>query len=170
MAKHQPRPFQPQDHNHGRCVQDALAAAQALCADQGLRLTPLRRRVLELIWESHKPQGAYDLLERLDGEETPGAKAPPTIYRTLEWLQAQGFVHRIESLNAFIGCPVPDHGGAEPHASQFFICEACGTAAELHDDGVAAAIHRQAKSLGFSVADQTVEIKGRCPSCREAAR
>lgn len=157
--------FQDEDHNHRACMRDALAKAEALCAARGLRLTPLRRRVLELVWESHKPQGAYDLLDKLDGPGGAGAKAPPTIYRALEWLQAQGFVHRIESLNAFIGCPMPEQpdGG---HSGQFFICADCGTAAEIRDSGVEAAIREQARKLGFAVEEQTVEIRGRCPSCR----
>lgn len=166
MKKFQDAAFGGHDHNHRACVREALANAEALCAARGLRLTPLRRRVLELVWESHRPQGAYDLLERLDSGEGPGAKAPPTIYRTLEWLQEQGFVHRIESLNAFIGCPAPESAEEDPHNSQFFICQDCGAAAELHDDGVEAAIQAQARRLGFAVAGQTVEIRGRCPSCR----
>lgn len=159
--------FRSRHHNHRACMRDALASAEALCAARGLRLTPLRRRVLELVWESHRPQGAYDLLEKLHGAEGPGAKAPPTIYRTLEWLQAQGLVHRIESLNAFIGCPVPEGGEGEGHSGQFFICADCGTAAEIHDDEVNAAIRAQARRLGFAVEEQTVEIRGRCPGCRE---
>jgi Fur family zinc uptake transcriptional regulator len=166
MTQGQDAAFHHDSHNHRACVREALAAAEALCAARGLRLTPLRRRVLELVWQSHRPQGAYDLLEKLDGDEGPGAKAPPTIYRALEWLQAQGLVHRIESLNAFIGCPAPEEESGEGHSGQFFICAACGAAAEIHDAGVEAAIEAQARKLGFAVEGQTVEIRGRCPACR----
>ena len=169
MKSAQDAAFHGENHNHRACMREALAAAEALCVERGLRLTPLRRRVLELVWQSHKPQGAYDLLEKLDSAEGPGAKAPPTIYRTLEWLQEQGFVHRIESLNAFIGCPAPDPASGEGHSSQFFICADCGVAAEVHDNGVASAIAEQARRLGFAVEGQTVEIRGRCPGCRDEA-
>ncbi len=158
--------FQAQGHNHRACQRDALARAESICAERGLRLTPLRRRVLELIWQAHKPQGAYDLLDKLG--DSAGTKAPPTIYRALEWLCAEGFVHRIESLNAFIGCPAPDTPG-DSHSSQFFICEDCGTAAELRDPAVAKAIQQRARKLGFAVAEQTVEVRGRCPGCRGSA-
>lgn len=161
--------FQTANHNHRACVREALANAEALCTERGLRLTPLRRRVLELVWDSHRPQGAYDLLDKLDHGAGPGAKAPPTIYRTLEWLRDQGFVHRIESLNAFIGCPKPEDDEGEGHSRQFFICEDCGAAAELQDEDVETAIQAQAKRLGFVVAERTVEIRGRCPSCRSGA-
>src|SRR3954453_3718975 len=99
-------PFQPKDHDHADCVAAALGAAERLCARRGARLTELRRRVLELIWRSHEPIGAYALLDRLGRER--GRVAPPTVYRALEFLIAHGLVHRIASLNAFIGCVHPD--------------------------------------------------------------
>src|SRR5690606_29397539 len=98
-------------HDHRRCIADALDAAERVCAGRGARLTELRRRVLELVWQSHRPVGAYPLLAALgrDGH----APAPPTVYRALDFLQAQGLVHRIESRNAYVGCPHPetDHTG-----------------------------------------------------------
>ena len=91
------------------------------CArERGVRLTPLRRRVLELVWGSHRAVKAYDLLAALG--DAVGAAKPPTVYRALEFLMAQGLVHRIDSLNAFVGCPQPDHR----HSAQFLICGGCG--------------------------------------------
>ena len=49
-------------HDHQRCVSKALRAADEVCAERGLRLTPTRKRVLELIWTRHAPIGAYDIL------------------------------------------------------------------------------------------------------------
>ena len=95
-------PFTAPEHDHANCIIAALDAAEAICAQRGERLTPLRRQVLELIWRGHSPVGAYDLLAMLQDER--GRVAPPTIYRTLDFLCRQGFVHRLDSLQAFIGC------------------------------------------------------------------
>jgi len=148
-------------HDHGTCVEAALAAAAAICTRRGARLTPLRQRVLELIWRRHAPVGAYDLLRALAVEQ-PGA-APPTVYRALEFLLAHGLVHRIESLNAFVGCAHPE----QAHGGQFLICADCGAAAEVHDPRVDAAIGRRAAELGFTVQRKMVEVRGVCPPCQQ---
>ena len=151
-------------HDHSQCVNSALADADALCAQQGVRLTALRRRVLELVWHSHKPLGAYDILAVLS--ETDGRRAaPPTVYRALDFLLENGLVHRIASLNAFVGCSHPE----QPHQGQFLICRQCHAAIELDQDDISAAIVRSAASVGFSVESQTVEIVGLCASCQVAA-
>ncbi len=147
-------------HDHSHCLETALDRAAALCAEKGVRLTALRRRVLELIWGGHRPLGAYELLASLRAERR-GA-APPTVYRALDFLRRQGLVHRIESLNAFVGCPDPD----TPHGGQFLICRACGLAAELNDDTVDRAIRESAARAGFTVGRPIIEIEGLCPHCR----
>lgn len=152
--------FSARYHDHGICVAEAMRDAERICARRGVRLTKLRYRVLELVWSSHAPIGAYGLLERLSRE---GRRAtPPTIYRALDFLLAQGLVHRIASLNAFVGCADP----AAAHAGQFLICRDCGAAAELHDQRVNRAISRGAAELGFLVEERTVEVSGICPACR----
>jgi Fur family zinc uptake transcriptional regulator len=145
-------------HDHESCIDAALDRAAALCTRRGARLTELRRRVLELVWSGHEPVGAYDVLARM------GRAAPPTVYRALDFLIEQGLVHRIESLNAYVGCDRPDAA----HASQFLICTGCGATAELDDAALAASVARRAAQLGFAVERQTVELRGRCPRCRDA--
>lgn len=157
---HPPAPFPAPTHDHARCVADALTTAEELCAGRGARLTGLRRQVLELVWDSHGPIGAYDLLDRL--RRLRSGAAPPTVYRALEFLMEQGLVHRINSLNAFIGCAHPD----APHEGQFLICSRCGTTAELDEPTIAQAIEQRARALGFVVEHRTVEITGLCPGCR----
>jgi Fur family zinc uptake transcriptional regulator len=147
-------------HDHGACVDAALARAEALCAERHVRLTALRRRVLELVWRSHGPRGAYDILRDLSAQGR--SAAPLTVYRALEFLVAQGLVHRLESLNAFIGCPAPDGR----HAGQFLVCERCGSVAEINDPAAAAAIEAAVRAQGFEPAAQIVEIRGVCPRCR----
>lgn len=148
-------------HDHRQCLTAALARAEQICREQGRRLTPLRRQVLQLVWSSHKPVGAYQLLERL---QTSGRAAPPTVYRALDFLQQMGLVHRLASLNAFIGCPHPGH----PHHGPFLICRGCQTLVELSGAEVAAAIAECSAASGFDITDQTVEIHGLCPSCQQA--
>lgn len=152
-------PFTCERHDHASCQLNALAKVEAVSAARGLRLTRLRRRVLELIWASHMPIKAYDLLELLRQEHA--AAAPPTVYRALEFLVQEGFVHRIESLNAYIGCDIPERD----HQGQFLICGSCGEAAELSDPGIEAALHGTAKMLGFRLDVSTVELRGRCARC-----
>ena len=155
-------PFRPGGHNHRACVADALKAAEEICRDRGLRLTPLRRRILELIWSGHEPVRAYDLLDKLRGERR-GA-APPTVYRTLDFLCDCGLVHRIESLNAYVGCGDPRFD----HAGQFLICRGCRAVAELDAPEITEAIADKARRAGFEVAGQTIEIAGLCPDCQVA--
>lgn len=147
-------------HDHATCISDALAKAEAHCAATGAKLTPVRRRVLELIWQSHKPAGAYDLLAQLgsDGQKA----APPTVYRALDFLVEQGLVHRVESLNAFIGCTEPGHAVQQ----EIFICRQCGTAIEINDPELGARIQQDARALGFQVERQTIEVVGVCRDCR----
>ena len=158
--------FPGHEHDHDHCVADALAAAEIVCRQRGARLTDLRRRVLELIWESHAPIGAYELIDKLsrareaDGEG--GRVAPPTVYRALEFLIEQGLVHRIESRNAFVGCAQPEH----PHRGYFLICETCGMAHELEGGALDADLRAKAREMDFEIRRITIEVAGRCPACR----
>ncbi|HLI12331.1 MAG TPA: transcriptional repressor [Alphaproteobacteria bacterium] len=161
-APRPPDPFGKARHNHHDCLVAAVDTAERLCALRGVRLTPLRRRVLELIWRSHDPIGAYAVLDAL--REGGRSAAPPTVYRALEFLTEQGFVHRIESRNAYVGCAEPEHG----HASQFLICGRCGAATELKDGGIQGAIGADARRLGFQVQHVMIEAIGLCPSCSAA--
>ncbi|WP_439886967.1 zinc uptake transcriptional repressor Zur [Pseudomonas sp. MBLB4123] len=157
-------PLASRPHDHSRCVSQALAEAETICSRQGLRLTALRKRVLELVWQSHKPLGAYDILAVLS--EADGRRAaPPTVYRALDFLLEHGLVHRIASLNAFVGCNQPEHA----HQGQFLICRQCHAAIELEQTSISQAIVAAAAAVGFSVDSQTVEVVGLCAGCREAA-
>jgi Fur family transcriptional regulator, zinc uptake regulator len=163
--------FAPAGHDHRACVDVALSAADAVCAARDVRLTPLRRRVLELVWHNHNPVGAYAILEAMQADRWTGSKAdtrgpvaPPTVYRALDFLLENGLVHRIEMLNAYIGCCQP---GAR-HSGQFLLCGACGSAAELASDALLATIDSEAQRRGFSVRRVMVEVEGLCPDCRAA--
>ncbi len=150
-------------HDHDRCLDAALDRAEQVCGARGARLTPIRRRVLELVWSDHKPVGAYDLLGRLS-EEGWGS-APPMVYRALTFLESHGLVHRLASINAFVGCSQ----GGESHSAQFLICHDCGIAVELHDHRLAHDLKAAADAAGFQLEAPVVEIAGRCRACAAAS-
>jgi len=160
MATRVLREFKGHSHQHAQCIAHAVAQAEAACRRRGQRFTRLRRRVLELVWESHEPVKAYDLLDRLRGERARAA--PPTVYRALDFLQAEGLVHRIASLNAFVGCGEPGW----THRGQFLICRECGTVAEIDDPELLGVIAARAGQLGFAVDHEIIEIAGVCGNCR----
>ncbi|RCV87441.1 transcriptional repressor [Billgrantia montanilacus] len=140
-----------------------LRQAERQCERHGARFTPIRRRVLEMIAGASGGLKAYDLLDRLAVEHA--AARPPTIYRALDFLIEQGLVHRIESLNAYVACPCPEHA----HGFQLLICRHCGRVEELHLDDVNNQLNTQARQLGFRVERQTIELLGSCDVCLEAA-
>jgi Fur family zinc uptake transcriptional regulator len=146
-------------HNHSECLNDAVQEAQRLCDDVGVRLTPIRKRVLELVWGNHKAIKAYDILEKLDTKD--GSLTPPTVYRALEFLLAQGLVHKIESLNGFIGCTHP----LNKHGCQFLICNSCGYVKEFCDDEVTKLIRKNTNLAGFSFTRHLLEVYGKCAYC-----
>lgn len=151
----------------------SLERAEALCQKRGVQLTPLRREVLRLVLEADAPIGAYALLDQL--KESRARAAPPTVYRALDFLLEQGLIHRLERLNAFMGCAEAleghghHHDHAHDHPHQFLICRGCGTTREISDHAVAEAIATAAARGGFSAARATVEIEGLCAQCGEAA-
>ena len=138
-----------------------LLQAERQCQQHGARFTPIRRRVLEMIAGASGGLKAYELLDRLAVEHA--AARPPTIYRALDFLIDQGLVHRIESLNAYVACPCPEHA----HGFQLLICRDCGRVEELHLDDVNAQLDARAQALGFRVERQTIELLGRCESCQQ---
>jgi len=146
-------------HDHSACSADALTRAEAMAAAQGARLTPVRRRTLEILLEAHRALGAYDVLERL-GTSGFGTQ-PPVAYRALEFLTAQGFAHRVSRLNAFVACMHP----GEAHAPVFLICRSCHAVAEAPAGAVGTALHAAACALGFTIEARTVEVLGLCPAC-----
>ena len=148
-------------HDHQDCVARTVTRAEELCRADGLRLTPTRRRVLEILLEEHKAMGAYDVLDRLSAEGQ-GAH-PPVAYRALDFLVAHGFAHKIERLNAFVACHHPGEG----HRPAFLICRNCEMVAEAHvapDDGALGAC---AGAIGFHIERAVIEAEGLCPTCRE---
>ncbi|MFT6776063.1 MAG: Fur family zinc uptake transcriptional regulator [Paracoccaceae bacterium] len=149
-------------HDHGRCRAAAMAAAASICAERGLRLTKARSCALEILLQSHKALGAYEVL---DGMSAAGLGAqPPVAYRALDFLVTNGLAHRIEKLNAYVACARPDH----VHAPAFLICRLCRQVAEADAPRAQAGLGVAAERLGFAIEVRVVELEGLCPACRPA--
>jgi Fur family zinc uptake transcriptional regulator len=153
----------PKHHVHGAAA--FVAAVERACGERGLRLTEIRARVLSLVADAGKPIKAYDLLERVRDGEGAGAAAPPTVYRALDFLLANGFIHKLESINAFVAC---HHPNAAQHSVPFLICDRCHSATELEDAGIVATLDAAARALGFAPQAQTLEVHGLCARCAAA--
>jgi Fur family zinc uptake transcriptional regulator len=150
-------------HDHSACVSDTLARAEAHCKDTGLRLTPVRRRALEILLAEHRALGAYDLLAVLAKEGL--GHQPPVAYRALSFLVEAGFAHKIEALNAYIACA---HLGAD-HVPAFLICSTCRSVAETDTAPTTGRLGAAARDAGFVIERTVIEAEGLCPSCQEAA-
>ncbi|HVV32850.1 MAG TPA: transcriptional repressor [Vitreimonas sp.] len=147
-------------HEHGAHDHaELIAEAEQRCAEAGETLTPLRRRVLELLIDQPGPAKAYDLLHQLSAQAKP-----PTIYRALDFLVRLGLAHRIESLNAFVSCGV----GACARSTMFLICEKCGAAEEFDAGHALVDLSDAAKKDGFSIRRTMIEASGVCSSCQAA--
>lgn len=156
-------PLACRQHDHELCIETALQTARDRCLANGARLTALREQVLRLIWQNHKPLGAYTLMDML-AERSTKRVAPPTVYRALDFLLEQQLIHRIHSLNAFIGCTHPNEG----HPNNFLICRQCGVAIEFDNHQFQQAVTETAKTNGFLISSQAVELVGLCVSCQES--
>ncbi len=150
-------------HDHSHCVADTLASVEAQCAAEGLRLTPVRRKVLEILLQEHKALGAYTVLDLL--RDAGFGSQPPVAYRALDFLVKHGFVHKIERLNAFIACVHP----GEIHAPAFMICRKCDLVAEASSSAANSALDAAATASGFQIERTVVEAEGLCPACVDKA-
>jgi Fur family zinc uptake transcriptional regulator len=149
-------------HDHAACAAGTLARAEAAAAARGLRLTPVRRRTLEILLEAHRALGAYEVLDRLAAEGF--GRQPPVVYRALDFLVDAGLAHRVQRLNAFAACMHP----GEAHQPAFLICRGCKAVAEVPAMRVRAALEAATVPLGFTAERVTIEALGLCAACRGA--
>lgn len=136
-----------------------LQSYNKYCEEQSLRASKPREEVLSIIASANKPMTAYEILDEL-GKVIKSPK-PPTVYRALESLSAHGFIHRIESLNAYIACD-ENH---RHQGSQFMICDSCGHVDEIHLCSIPESLQKQAASKNFETAYWNVELHGTCKNC-----
>jgi Fur family zinc uptake transcriptional regulator len=153
--------FPAPGHDHDRCTADALNHAERVCEGRSQKFTPIRRQVLEALLSSHRPLGAYEVIDELAKHTT--RPAPITVYRALDFLIENGLVHRIESRNAFLAC-AHDHDATAMVA--FLICERCGSVGEIPAASVAKSLNEAARTTGFAPKLSVVEITGTCSHCQ----
>lgn len=149
-------------HDHTACIAQGVEAAEARCREAGLNLTPVRRRVLELLLAEHRAMGAYEVLDVLRAEGL--GSQPPVAYRALDFLVSNGFAHRVERLNAFVACCHPD----ATHTPAFLICRKCSKVVETDSTLPRQALARAAGEVGFTIERAAVEAEGLCPGCAQA--
>ena len=163
MPSENANPLAFHQHDHSCCAQDVLAYADKSARENGLRLTPVRRRALEVLLENHRAMGAYDVLERL--AQDGFGNQPPVAYRALDFLVENGLAHRVRRLNAYAACMHPEMD----HAPLFLICRTCDAIAEAIAPDVRHAIATAAASANFTVERVNVEVLGLCPTCQDPA-
>jgi Fur family transcriptional regulator, zinc uptake regulator len=158
-----PAIFPAPNHDHARCSADVIAHAESACAARGERLTALRRLVLEAVASRHKPVGAYEIMDMLAGNKR--RPAPVTVYRALDFLMKNGFVHRIESRNAYFACAHNHDSGA---IVAFLMCDTCGSVGEATTAGIGQLLAGVTRKAGFKPSVSVIEIAGTCAHCRRS--
>ncbi|WP_233868089.1 Fur family transcriptional regulator [Paraburkholderia adhaesiva] len=179
-AKPSPEMATPHDHHHDddhahthanvqavlpgspASVDAALEMAEAYCRERGEKLTPIRRKVLELLLTSGRATKAYSLLDEMR-QIHPGS-APPTVYRALDFLLSAGLIHRIESINAFAVC----HDLTQCQHGILVVCQQCGNVTELHEPKLRQALVAQIEAAGYRLSGDGIELKGVCAQCQAA--
>ena len=151
-------------HHHVHDAEAYVRTVSQACKDRQLRLTPIRGQVLRLLAEHGKPVKDYDLSELMRSQV--GSNAPPTVYRALDFLLENGFIHKLSSINAFVACHHPNVS----HSVPFLICDGCQKAIELEDDSIAERLIDKAGALGFRTRAQVLEVHGLCRECSAEVR
>ncbi|CAM2168571.1 Fur family transcriptional regulator, zinc uptake regulator [Paraburkholderia sacchari] len=146
----------------GASLENALAMAETYCRERGEKLTPIRRKVLELLLASGRATKAYSLLDEMR-QIHPGS-APPTVYRALDFLLTAGLIHRIESINAFAVC----HDLTQCQHGILVVCQQCGNVTELHEPKLRQALVAQIEAAGYRLSGDGIELKGVCAQCQTA--
>lgn len=149
-----------QPHDHDRCINAALTRAKSLCQEKSVKLTATRESVLTILWQSHRPLGAYQIQDQLS-KLLAKPIAPPTVYRAIEFLLDLSLIHRLPSLNAYIGCPFP----SSQHSNLFMICNDCGSVAEMADAVLNEVLQTASNKANFGLQSQSIELFGQCPQC-----
>ncbi|MFL6791999.1 MAG: Fur family transcriptional regulator [Bradyrhizobium sp.] len=154
--------FPAPNHDHDRCTADGITHAEQVCAQRAQKFTPIRRQVLQALLSSHRPLGAYEVIDEL--AKQMARPAPITVYRALDFLMENGLVHRIESRNAFLACA---HDHDETSTVAFLICDRCGSVGEIPAAPVAQSLNAAARASGFAPKLSVVEIAGTCAHCQK---
>jgi Fur family transcriptional regulator, zinc uptake regulator len=130
------------------------------CQRRGLNLTPIRRRVLEVVAASPAPVSAYAIIHQLSNTKLLG---PPTVYRALDFLIAAGFIRHLALRKAYVRCKWP----GQPFVT-LLTCSTCGDTNEVASEQMRSAVAQLAMTTGFTPHGGAIEIEGCCAACRTA--
>ena len=144
-------------------MENSIQEAEHYCQENGLNFTPVRRKVLEILLQKNTAIGAYEILDLL--REAGFKNQPPVAYRALDFLVQNGFAHKIEQLNSFIGCIHP----GKDHSPAFMICRNCDSVSEEEALTRNFSVSQIASKAGFTVEKAVIEARGLCHSCASLA-
>lgn len=148
-------------YKHDLCVENALKQAEMVCENKGIRFTEIRKKILAMVWQNHGAAKAYDILDKLRQKDI--STKPPTVYRALDFLMEHNLIHKLNSLNAYVGCSHP----LEPCACYFLICYICGHVHECCNETITSAILETTHHYQFKAKHVTLEIEGKCQQCAQ---
>jgi Fur family transcriptional regulator, ferric uptake regulator len=144
-----------------RVVSDSPLNMADLLHQAGLRRTPMRFHVLQILNKNKQAMSAAQILEEL-----PEAIDKVTLYRTLNTLTDKKLLHRItgddQSWRYGFGAA---HGRAR-HEHAHFICDQCGAVECLADASIGETMAKKVKvKPGYSVEYSEMLVHGTCPEC-----
>jgi len=136
------------------------------CKARGKKLTPKRKLVLQTLLHANKALSAYELLDYCQTHFKQPMQAM-TIYRILEFLEQEHFVHKLKVSNQYVVCShilcEDEHG-----TPQFLICAKCNKINEqIIDPQMMTGLQSNAQQEGFTVVNPQIEINGICDQCVE---
>ena len=143
-----------------------ITQVETACQGRGLQMTALRREVVGIFARAGQPLGAYTIIQKL-AEVQKRIVAPPTVYRTLDFLVDNGFVVKIESRQVYAPCDHIDH--AHDHHGIVFSCTKCGSAIEVDSAAIDGEVAALAERLRFKVERKVQEVDGVCAACQTTA-
>ena len=149
------------NHDHhlhdGESLRDAAARRMT---ERGEQWTDMRAAVFEALAGFDKPASAYDIAEAVS--KARGKRvAANSVYRILDLFVGTNLARRVESANAYVANA---HPGCL-HDCIFLICDNCGQAVHIDDDGISGGVRKAAESAGFSAQRPVIEVRGTCGDC-----
>jgi len=148
-------------HHHHEHAGRALAeAAQARLQDSGEQWTDMRAAIFAALAEHDKPASAYDIADAVS--RARGRRvAPNSVYRILDLFVRTNLARRVESANAYVANSHPEC----LHDCIFLICDTCGSATHIDDDGLSQSVRKTAAAAGYADVRPVIEVRGRCAEC-----
>lgn len=145
-------------------IDSIIQHAEQHCQAHGTRLTVKRKKVLAGLIQSNKALSAYELIDFC--KEQFGERIPAmSIYRILEFLEDEHFVHKLNLANKYVACAhiSCDHAHGIP---QFLICRKCSKVKEISiKPATIAELQTTVQEAGFKLISPQLEMNCLCEDC-----